>query len=180
MPGTGKTLFIRHSPCPQRAHSLARQKHWGRTGMSKGKHITWVCPAQKASSRSCGYVPGGQGLAQVSSSQISRSLGSISTREVGAVAGWTPASQIDGMNQRTLGSGTRPFGASEWKMRTSKIQPDCNYCIILWLAMFKSARRIMVGGFILIQKWFTWCQERLSSSPLDDWWKTSIATSAHF
>lgn len=68
-------ILVRCSPCPQRAYSLERQTLWERTSLSKGKLITWVCLAQKASSRSCQYGPGSQGRTQVSSSQITRHHG---------------------------------------------------------------------------------------------------------
>lgn len=66
-------------------------------------------------------------------------------RRVGLL-GWTPRSQVDRMNPRMLGSLTWPLGASEWSMKTSKIQVDYNHCVITWLAMLKSAR-IMVKAF---------------------------------
>lgn len=83
--GNRRWVLIRCSPCPQRSYSLERQTLGERTSLSKGKLITWVCLAQKASSRSCGYGPGNQGRPQVSSSPITRHHGEPESGKVLAI-----------------------------------------------------------------------------------------------
>jgi len=62
--GIEKTVLLRYHPCPHRAYSLAREEFEKEQAHFKEKLTALVCAAQKATSRSCRHVAGGQGFAR--------------------------------------------------------------------------------------------------------------------